>query len=201
MKEAVIGFGTPKRQVAGKSREIVFFVDGLPSRTLNDLPPQPVDEGESVTQPVLDHHIRLTMLPMHPHSPHCPRQRPRPYQRPPRRLYRRRHPIRASPYPPGRGMNSQTAPTAQTQDEPADTDEDDEDEDDGSDEDANSPACPIHDISCIPNYPSKSTASGLIRNGGGVEIAPCSSWTKQGILLSLLRPVYQVVFSFRSCVV
>ena len=33
----------------------------------------------------------------------------------------------------------------------------------------------------------------------GVEIALCSSWMKQRILLSLFRPVYQVVFTFRSC--
>jgi len=66
-------------------------------------------------------------------------------------------------------MNRPAVPTARAQDEPADIDEDeaDADADDGSDEDAVSLARPIHDVSYVPNYPSKSTRSGLIRNGGG----------------------------------
>ena len=95
-------------------------------------------------------------------------------------------------------MNRPVAPTARAQDEPADIDEEDEDADDRSDEDADSPARPIHDVSYVPSYPSKSTRSGLIRNGG-VEMALRSSWMKQRILLSAFRLVYQVVFSFRSC--
>ena len=39
----------PKRRVVAESRDIVFFEDGLPPPTLNDLPPRPVDEDESVT--------------------------------------------------------------------------------------------------------------------------------------------------------
>ena len=39
----------PKRRVVAESRDIVFFEDGLPSPTLKDLPPRPVDEDESVT--------------------------------------------------------------------------------------------------------------------------------------------------------
>jgi len=69
---------------------------------------------------------------------------------------------------------------------PQNIDEEDEDADDGSDEDADSPAHPIHDASHVLNYPSKST-----RSDEGVEIALCSSWMKQHILLSLLRSVYQ----------
>jgi len=38
-----------KRQVVVESRDIVFFEDSLPSPTLNELPPRPVDEDESVT--------------------------------------------------------------------------------------------------------------------------------------------------------
>ena len=38
-----------KRQVVVESRDIIFFEDSLPSPTLNDLPPRPVDEDESVT--------------------------------------------------------------------------------------------------------------------------------------------------------
>jgi len=65
-------------------------------------------------------------------------------------------------------MNRSAASTARAQDEPADIDEDeDEDANDGSDEDADSPARPIHDVSYVPSYPSQSTRSGLIRNGGG----------------------------------
>jgi len=45
--------------------------------------------------------------------------------------------------------------------------EEDEGANDGSDEDADSPARPIYDVSYVLSYPSKSTRSGLIRNGGG----------------------------------
>ena len=98
-------------------------------------------------------------------------------------------------------MNRSTAPTARAQDEPTDIDEEreeDEGTEDGSDEGADSPARTIHDVLSVPNYPSKSTRSGLIRNGGGVEIALCSSWVKQCILLSLFRPVYQVILGFQA---
>ena len=93
-------------------------------------------------------------------------------------------------------MNRQTAPTAHAQDEPANTDED---EGDGSDEDADSPACLIYDISYIPLYTRSRSAQASFAMEEGVEIAPCTSWMKQHILLSLFRPVYQVVFRFRSC--
>jgi len=49
-------------------------------------------------------------------------------------------------------MNRSAAPTARVQDEPADIGE--------GDEDADSPARPIHDVSCVLNYPSKLTCSG-----------------------------------------
>ena len=52
----------PKRQVVAESRDIVFFEDGLPSPTLNDLPPRPIDKDELVSQPSLDHSIKPTML-------------------------------------------------------------------------------------------------------------------------------------------
>jgi len=78
---------------------------------------------------------------------------------------------------------------APAQGELADIDEDEEDEDadDGSAEDADSLARLIHDVSYVPSYPSKSTRSGLIHSGG-VEIALCSPWMKQRILLSLFGP-------------
>jgi len=63
-----------------------------------------------------------------------------------------------------------------------------------------SSACPTHDVSYVPNHPSKSTRSGLIRKEE-VEIALYSPWMKLPILLSLFWLVYQVVFTFRSCVV
>jgi len=47
----------PKRRVVIESR------DGLLSPTLNDLPPRPVDEDESVKQSVLDHSIKPTTPP------------------------------------------------------------------------------------------------------------------------------------------
>jgi len=88
----------PKRQVVVESRDIVFFEDGLPSPTLNDPPPRPVDEDESVAQPVLDRSIKPTTPPMRPRCPHRPRQRPRPCQRLRTSLYRRQHLFRASSY-------------------------------------------------------------------------------------------------------
>jgi len=155
--------------------QIVFFEDGLPSPTLNDLPPRPVDEDESVTQHVLDYSIKPTTPPdtanaptLSPLSSATPTSLPKVTHQPVSAPTP--HP-RITERPPGRGMNRSSASTARAQDEPADIDEDEEDEDanDGSDEDADSPARPIHDVSYVPSYPSKSTRSGLIRNvrGGG----------------------------------
>ena len=76
-------------------------------------------------------------------------------------LYRPDTPIRASPYTClGAGWTGKPHLPRKPRTS-------DEDENDGSDGDADSPAYPIHDISYIPNYPSKSMRSRLIRNGGG----------------------------------
>ena len=78
-------------------------------------------------------------------------------------------------------MNRPAAP----KDEPADIDDEEgADADDGSDENADSPARPIHDVSYIPNYPSKSTRSASFTIEG-LEMTLCSSWMKQRILLSV----------------
>jgi len=165
----------PKRRVVPSPKTLFFFEDGLLSPTLNDLPPRPVDDDESVTQHVLDHSIMPTTLPDAANAPtlsplsaatpttlpeatHQPVSAPTP------------HP-RITVRPPERGMNRSAASTARAQDESADIDEDEEDEDanERSDEDADSPARPIHDVSYVPNYPSKSTRSVLIRNGRGGE--------------------------------
>jgi len=55
----------PKRRVVVESRDIAFFEDSLLSPTLNDLPPRPVDEDESVAQLVLDHSIKPTAATRH----------------------------------------------------------------------------------------------------------------------------------------
>ena len=60
-------------------------------------------------------------------------------------------------------MNRPAAPTARAQDEPADIDEE-EDANDGSDEDADSPARPIHDVSYVPISQRAHTS---FANGGG----------------------------------
>jgi len=64
----------------------------------------------------------------------------------------------------------------------------DEDANDGSDEDADSPARPIHDVSYVPSYPSKSTRSGLIRNGGGGNSAMLDESAHLPIALSAGLP-------------
>jgi len=61
--EAVIGSGTGKDELSPSPKKLIFFEDGLTSPTLNDLPPWPVDEDGSVTQPVLDHSIKPTTPP------------------------------------------------------------------------------------------------------------------------------------------
>ena len=164
----------PERRVVGEFRRcFLCFEDSLPSPTLNVLPPRPVDEDESVTRPVFDHSIKPTtpldaanaptLSPLSATTPtplpgvtRQPVSAPTPHRRITIRL-------------PGRGMNRSAASTARVQNEPADIDEDEEDEhaNDGSDEDADSPARPIHDVSYVPSSPSKSMRSGLIRNGGG----------------------------------
>jgi len=97
----------PKRRVVVESKEIIFFEDGLLSPTLNDRPPRPFDEDESVIQLVLDHSVKPTTPPdaaNAPHCPHRPRQRPQPCQRSRNSLYQRQRLIRASPYAyPGAG--------------------------------------------------------------------------------------------------
>ena len=141
----------PKRRVVAESRDVVFF-EQLAVAHSQQPTALPVDEGESVTQPVLDHSIIATTPPdvanaptLSPTSAATPTALPevthQPVSAP---IPHRRITIRL----PGRGMNRPAAPTARAQDEPADIDEDDEDEDanDGSDEDADSPARPIHDV-------------------------------------------------------
>jgi len=187
-----------KRQVVVESRDIIFFEEGLPSPTLNNPPLRPVDEDEQVTPPTLDHNTSPTTPPDAANVPAAPP----PYVATPVALPEVTHKPESAPIPlpritirlPGRGMIRTVTHTAQAQDKPADID--DEDADGASDEDAVPPVRPIHDVSYVPSYPSKSTRSGLIRN---VERALCSSWMKKHILLSLFRPVYQVVFSFPSC--
>ena len=83
----------PKRRVVVESRDIGFFEDDLPSPTLNDLPPRPVDEGEPVTQPVLDHSIKPTMQ---PDAANAPALSPR--TAPTSTALHHRHLICASPY-------------------------------------------------------------------------------------------------------
>ena len=153
----------PKRQVVVKSRDIVFFEEGLPSPTLNDPPLRPVDEDEQVTPPTLDHNTSPTTPPDAANVPAAPP----PYAATPVALPEVMHEPESAPIPrpritmrlPGRRMNRTVIPTAQAQDEPADIDEN-EDADDVSDEYGDSPARPIHDVSYVPNNPSKSTCSG-----------------------------------------
>jgi len=190
----------PKRQVVVESTDVVFF-DVLPSPTLNDLPPRPVDEGESVTQPVLDHSIGLIMLPVRSCSPHCPRQRPLPYQRLCPSLYPHQYPIHASPYTclgvrctdkPRLPRTPRTSPRTPTR---------------------TRTRTRVMDPTRMPTHLRVSStifhtflftlrsrcAQASFAMEDGVEIAPCTSWMKQHILLSLFRPVYQVEFRFRSC--
>jgi len=154
----------PKGRIVSESKDIVFFLRTACHRPIsNDLPPRPVDEDESVIQPVLDNSIKPTPPPdaanaptLSPLSAATPKSLPEVTHQPVSAPTP--HP-RITVRPPGRGMNRSAASTERAQDEPADIDEDEEDEDanDGSDEDADSPARPIHDVSYVPHYPSKST--------------------------------------------
>ena len=145
----------------------------MPSPTLDDPPLRPVDEDEQVTPPTLDHNTSPTTPPdtanvwaappLYVATPMpLPEVTPEPVSVPTPHL---RITIRL----PGRGMNRTVAPTARTQDDPIDID--DEDADGAANEDAVPPVRPIHDILYVPSYPSKSTCSGLIRNGGGGKSA------------------------------
>ena len=53
----------PKRRVVVESKDLVFFDDGLPPPTLNDSRSQLIDEDEPTTQPALDHITEPTTLP------------------------------------------------------------------------------------------------------------------------------------------
>ena len=108
-------------------------MDGLPSPTLNDLPPRPVNEDESVIQLVLEDSVKPTPPPdaanapaLSPPSAATPTTLPEVTQQPVSAV---------SPLPRiairllGRGMNRPAAPTTRAQDEPTDIDEEDEDAD------------------------------------------------------------------------
>jgi len=194
----------PEKTSCRESRDIVFFEDGLPSPTLNDLPLWPVDADKSVTQPVLDHSIKSATP---PDAANAPTLSP-PSAAAPTALPEVTHqPVSApTPHPhitirlPGRGMNRPAAPTARalrtspqtsttmTRTRTRTTDP---------------TRMPIH-------LPVLSTTFGtcqvIIQSRyaqasfameEGVEIVLC--WMKQRILLWLFRPVYQVAFGFRSC--
>jgi hypothetical protein len=71
-------------------------------------------------------------------------------------------PLDQSTVLPGRWTNRPDTHPMQACGESSTTNEDDE-----SEEDAESPARPTQDVSCIPDFPARSTRSGLTRNGGG----------------------------------
>jgi len=144
------------------------FFDGLLSPILNDLPPRPADEDEQVTQPVLDHGIKPTTPPDAARCCQCTRAVPT--------ICRNAHGLTRGHALACIGANSSSAhhhtPTRGQLHLPRELRtspqiSEDEDTNDGSNEDANSPARPIHDVSYLPSYPSESTSLGLIRNGRG----------------------------------
>jgi hypothetical protein len=75
----------PKRRVAVKSRDIVFFEDGLPPPTLNEARRQQDDADVPVVQPVPERVLEPLTLPDAPRLP----QLPLPYRATPRRAYGR----------------------------------------------------------------------------------------------------------------
>ena len=149
------------------------------SPTLNDQPPRPVDEDESVPQPILNHSIKPTTP---PDAANAPVLSPSSAAAP-TALSKVTQQSVSAPIPlprittrlPGRGMNTPAAPPARAQDEPADIDEDEEDEDpiDESDEDADSPAHPIHNVSYVPSYHRAQASFGM---EDVVGLAVCSPW-------------------------
>jgi len=189
----------PKRRVVVESRNIIFFVDGLLSPTLNDLPPRPVDEDGSTAQLVLDHSIKPTTP---PHATNAPALSPLSAATP-TALPEVKQQLVSVPTPhtcitmrlPGRGMNRPAAPlrelrktsTRMRRTRTRTTDP---------------TKMPTHLRVLSTTYhvilqSRRAQASFAMKEG--LEMALCSSWMKQRILLSLFRPVYQVVFSFRSC--
>jgi len=163
----------PKRRVVAESRDIVFFEDGLPSPTLNDLPTPARRRGRVSNTACTRPQYQADDAARHRQCAHIvPAVRSN------------AHDLAGGHAPASIGANTTSAhhrtPTRArgeqvsciyraSLDKPADIDEDEEDEDanNGSDEDADSPARLIHDVSYVLSYPSKSTRSVLIRNGRG----------------------------------
>jgi len=137
----------PKRRVVVESRDILFFEDGLPPPTLGKSHPQHDDEDNPVVQPPPEHVVERPTPPTLPTPPTVPGPTSPPTET------TTDHAPTQTPHPritirlPGRLMNRSHVEAHE--DEPDER--------------------PVHDVSYVPDYPERSTRSGLTRNrrGGG----------------------------------
>ena len=149
----------PEKKVVVKSRDVVFFEDGLPSPPLHSSPMPNDDDDQAIIQQPPDHLRKPT--PVNAKQPHEQLQRltttttmtqdPAPTLEPQQHLTVRL---------PGRYMDHPSAQQAPIPDESESADTlTSSDEDDG-------PPQPQFDVSYVPDYPLKMTRLGFKRNGG-----------------------------------
>ena len=162
----------PKRRVVVESKDIVFFEDGLPPPTLNEARLQQNDADEPVAQPAPDHILEPPTPPDVPPTPQ-PTTTPHIAEATPDPAPDLTTTSDPTPQPrivvrlPGRWMNRPDAHPAQAHGDSSARNDDDESEQDESDEEANAPTRPVHDVSYVPDFPVRTTRSGLKRDGGG----------------------------------
>ena len=156
----------PEKKVVVKSRDVVFFEDGLPSPPLHSSPMPNDNDDQAIVQQPPDH--LCEPMPVNAKQPHKQLQQsttmtttmtqdPVPTPEPQQRLTVRL---------PGHYMDRPSAQQALIPDESESADTlTSSDEDD-------SPPQPQFDMSYVPDYPLKMTHSGFKRNGGrGADIS------------------------------
>ena len=147
-----------------KARDVVFFEEGLPSTPLH-LSTQD-DDNDPMTQQLLEQSNKL--VPTDMNQPCKPVQAPMP----PTTMTMTQQPV-PTPEPqerlvvrlPGRHMNSPSTqhPLDHKENNSADTPPSSDDDTDDKEE----PTRPRHDVSHVPDYPIRTTRSGLRRDGRG----------------------------------
>ena len=154
----------PEMKVVVEARDVVFFEEGLPSSPLH-LSTQDDDDDPMTQQPPEQSNKSV------PIDTNQPRE-PAPAPAPPTTTTMTQQPV-PTPEPqerlvvrlPGRYMNRPSTQHLSDHEENDGADTSPSSDDDTDDEDQ--PTRPRHDVSHVPDYPMRTTRSGLRRDGGG----------------------------------
>ena len=149
----------PKKSIVVETRDVTFYEDGLPLPTYRELAAQADDIDEPVMQVPASEPMPHTVAPPAPPAPEPASTtvaHPEATQGHPRLVVRL----------PGKYMDTSARRTAPMDGGQAADDSGNDDDGDGD----SPPVRPIHDVSHVPDYPTRSLRSGRLRDGGdGVE--------------------------------